>query len=88
MTMSLFRTFVRHFSFTNMLKDKVGILGVPFDKGQPLFGVALGPDAIRGGGLLENMKEFCKYLNINNTDIYIFFKYNFVSRRFRRKRLR
>ncbi|XP_072393389.1 arginase, hepatic [Diabrotica undecimpunctata] len=37
---------------------KIGILGVPFGKGQPKKGVTNGPDAIRNGGLVEQLSEF------------------------------
>ncbi|XP_050307410.1 arginase, hepatic [Anthonomus grandis grandis] len=36
---------------------KVGILGVPFDKGQGKKGVADGPSVIRKGGLIERIQE-------------------------------
>ncbi|EZA51566.1 hypothetical protein DMN91_011895 [Ooceraea biroi] len=35
---------------------KVGIIGVPFDKGQKKQGVARGPEAIRAAGLIQELK--------------------------------
>uniref|UniRef100_A0A6P7FDT0 Arginase n=1 Tax=Diabrotica virgifera virgifera TaxID=50390 RepID=A0A6P7FDT0_DIAVI len=37
---------------------KIGILGIPFSKGQPKKGVTNGPDAIRKGGLVEQLSQF------------------------------
>lgn len=34
---------------------KIGILGVPFDKGQPRIGVANGPKSIREHGLMDKL---------------------------------
>lgn len=56
-------TFSRLFS-SNPSLTKVGIIGVPFNKGQKLNGVAYGPNAIRNGGLIENIKEFNEHVNI------------------------
>ncbi|XP_060517350.1 arginase, hepatic [Cylas formicarius] len=36
---------------------RVGILGVPFDKGQPKAGVADGPDVIRKLGLIDRLRD-------------------------------
>ncbi|XP_044578067.1 arginase, hepatic [Cotesia glomerata] len=36
---------------------KVGIIGVPFDKGQKKQGVGLGPDAIRKAGLIQGLES-------------------------------
>ena len=41
---------------------KVGILGVPFDKGQAKEGVGNGPAVIRNMGLLDQLTEIGKYL--------------------------
>lgn len=46
--------------------ERVGIVGVPFNKGQPLDGVALGPQAIRDGGLVEDLKEFNQWIDIQD----------------------
>lgn len=45
---------------------KVGIVGVPFKKGQRLSGVELGPDCIRKGGLVEEIKEFNHWVDIKD----------------------
>ncbi|KAK3913244.1 Arginase, hepatic [Frankliniella fusca] len=37
--------------------QKIGILGVPFDKGQTDQGVSAGPGAIRGAGLVEALRS-------------------------------
>ncbi|XP_034947567.1 arginase, hepatic [Chelonus insularis] len=47
-------TFIRQFSTKK--NRKVGIIGVPFEKGQKKHGVERGPDAIRRAGLLEELK--------------------------------
>lgn len=47
---------------------KIGILGVPFDKGQPMVGVANGPDAIRKEGLVEQLagiRKLCRFFKRN-----------------------
>ncbi|GLH05573.1 Arginase [Gryllus bimaculatus] len=40
---------------------KVGVIGVPFDKGQTNSGVALAPDELRRAGVIESMKAVGKY---------------------------
>lgn len=42
---------------TRQIHKKVGVIGVPFDKGQLREGVGLGPDELRRRGLIENMRE-------------------------------
>lgn len=61
---SAFRILVRHISLSFVCKEKIGIVGVPFDKGQPLFGVSLGPDAIRAGGLNDRISHVCKLIDL------------------------
>lgn len=36
---------------------KVGIIGVPFEKGQKKYGVSIAPAAIRDAGLIEELQE-------------------------------
>lgn len=36
---------------------KVGIIGVPFEKGQKKYGVSIAPAALRAAGLIEQLKE-------------------------------
>ncbi|KAF7269000.1 hypothetical protein GWI33_017923 [Rhynchophorus ferrugineus] len=45
---------------------KVGILGVPFDKGQAKKGVGHGPAAIRKAGLLERLSDIEQKLDIKD----------------------
>lgn len=45
---------------------RVGIVGVPFNKGQRLCGVSLGPEAIRKGGLVEEIKTFNEWVDIKD----------------------
>lgn len=45
---------------------RAGIVGVPFNKGQPLGGVALGPQAIRDGGLVKDIKGFNPWIDIQD----------------------
>ncbi|KAJ8958828.1 hypothetical protein NQ318_019590 [Aromia moschata] len=47
-------------------ETKIGILGVPFDKGQPKVGVANGPDAIRNAGLVDQLASIHKKINIKD----------------------
>ncbi|KAF7407729.1 hypothetical protein V1477_004938 [Vespula maculifrons] len=49
-----FRTIVRMFSARSY--NKVGIIGVPFEKGQRKKGVALGPKIIRDTGLIKELE--------------------------------
>lgn len=39
---------------------KIGVLGVPFDKGQPRVGVGNGPKFIREAGLINRLREIRK----------------------------
>lgn len=41
---------------------KIGVLGVPFDKGQPKVGVANGPKYIRSNGLINKLQQIRKFL--------------------------
>ncbi|KAJ8916233.1 hypothetical protein NQ315_016372 [Exocentrus adspersus] len=38
-------------------ETKIGVVGVPFDKGQPRIGVANGPNAIRKAGLVDKLRN-------------------------------
>lgn len=38
---------------------KVGVIGVPFNKGQRKDGVQMAPSALRESGLLKEFKELC-----------------------------
>lgn len=44
------------------LSNKVGIIGVPFCKGQPIQGTDLAPELLRQSDLIQHFKEFCKHL--------------------------
>lgn len=44
----------KHIKKSNL---KIGILGVPFDKGQRKEGVKNGPNVIRNNKLVEQLKE-------------------------------
>lgn len=50
----------------------VGILGVPFDKGQSKKGVGNGPAAIRNLGLIQRLEEIGKISIYNLLNIHIF----------------
>lgn len=45
---------------------QVGIIGVPFDKGQPRSGTAEGPKAIRNGGLIEQLQLISAKINVKD----------------------
>ncbi|CAH1117718.1 unnamed protein product [Phaedon cochleariae] len=45
--------FVKRYFHSN--ETRIGVLGVPFEEGQPKVGVANGPDAIRKAGLIEQL---------------------------------
>lgn len=47
--------------------NKVGIIGVPFEKGQKKYGVSVAPAALRYAGLLEQLREISKYICIYNS---------------------
>lgn len=49
---------VRAFAQVTNAKTRIGILGMPLNKGQRKSGVSLGPKAIREGGLESDIKEF------------------------------
>ncbi|XP_058820906.1 arginase, hepatic-like [Topomyia yanbarensis] len=46
--------------------EKIGIVGVPFEKGQRKQGVGLGPKAIREAGLIDSIQEISHRLNIRD----------------------
>ncbi|XP_053692591.1 arginase, hepatic [Sabethes cyaneus] len=46
--------------------EKIGIIGVPFEKGQRKQGVGLGPKAIREAGLIDAIQEISYRLNIRD----------------------
>ncbi|XP_041973770.1 arginase-1 [Aricia agestis] len=52
--MNVFRTFARNISGK---VNKVGIIGVPFEKGQKKYGVSVAPAALRTAGLVEQLRE-------------------------------
>ncbi|XP_045761169.1 arginase, hepatic isoform X1 [Maniola jurtina] len=59
--MNFVKTFVRNMS-RKQLKNweplkKVGIIGVPFEKGQKKYGVSVAPAAVRSAGLIDQLKE-------------------------------
>lgn len=60
--MNLCRVFVRNMSQVKKLQTlkKVGIVGVPFEKGQKKYGVSVAPAALRSAGLLEALREIGK----------------------------
>lgn len=43
----------------------VGIIGVPFEKGQKKYGVSIAPAAMRSAGLINHLKTIgnCYYVN-------------------------
>ena len=45
---------------------RIGILGVPFDKGQPKVGVGNGPSRIRKAGLAEQLSSIGEVKKIVN----------------------
>lgn len=55
----------RCFSTKNQF-SKVGIIGVPFSKGQKRSGVAHGPKFIRDAGLLSEIKDFNENVDIKD----------------------
>ncbi|XP_052753730.1 arginase, hepatic [Galleria mellonella] len=56
--MNFVRVFVRNMSHKKWEPLKgVGIIGVPFEKGQKKYGVSVAPAAMRSAGLIEHLKE-------------------------------
>lgn len=41
----------------HLKETNVGVLGVPFDKGQNKPGTSKGPEALRNGGLVEKLRS-------------------------------
>lgn len=61
----------RHFKRTiNTQKweplKRVGIIGVPFEKGQKKYGVSVAPAALRTANLIEHLQEIGEYTSIHN----------------------
>nr|XP_029729328.1 arginase, hepatic-like [Aedes albopictus] len=52
--------------FRKINYEKIGIVGVPFEKGQRKKGVGLGPKAIREAGLLDSIQEISNKLDIRD----------------------
>lgn len=44
-------------------RGQIGVLGVPFEKGQKKSGVSLGPRVLREAGLLQKLKNISKSKN-------------------------
>lgn len=69
--MNLCRVTVRKMSQGKKLQPlrKVGIIGVPFEKGQKKYGVSVAPAALRAAGLISKLKEIGKQSlqNSNNS---------------------
>lgn len=57
--MNSIRVFARNMSKTSKWEPlrRVGIIGVPFEKGQKKYGVSVAPAAMRAAGLIEQLKE-------------------------------
>ncbi|XP_065079361.1 arginase-1 [Ochlerotatus camptorhynchus] len=52
--------------FSTINYEKIGIVGVPFEKGQRKKGVGLGPKAIREAGLIDSIQEISHKLDIRD----------------------
>ncbi|XP_069354507.1 arginase-1 isoform X5 [Maniola hyperantus] len=56
-------SFVRKMSRKQLVNweplKKIGIIGVPFEKGQKKYGVSVAPAAMRSAGLIDHLKEIC-----------------------------
>ncbi|XP_018326945.1 arginase, hepatic [Agrilus planipennis] len=46
------------------ISSKIGVLGVPFDKGQTKPGVANGPKSLRDAGLVEKIRNIHDYIDV------------------------
>lgn len=57
--MNFVKIFVRKMSQNTILKplNRVGVIGVPFEKGQKKYGVSIAPAAVRAAGLIDELKE-------------------------------
>ncbi|NP_001040105.1 arginase [Bombyx mori] len=57
--MNLVKILVRKMSQNTILKplNRVGVIGVPFEKGQKKYGVSIAPAAVRAAGLIDELKE-------------------------------
>lgn len=68
--MNSIRIFFRSMSQKRDFLKKVGIIGVPFEKGQKKYGVSVAPAAVRSAGLIEQLQEIgiklitCKIFSI------------------------
>uniref|UniRef100_A0A182K929 Arginase n=1 Tax=Anopheles christyi TaxID=43041 RepID=A0A182K929_9DIPT len=61
--------------------ERIGIVGVPFDKGQRKKGVGLGPKAIRDAGLIDHIQEISPKLNIKDFGDIQYEALNFQGRK-------
>lgn len=58
--MNSIRVFARNMGKWKPLQ-RVGIIGVPFEKGQKKYGVSVAPAAMRAAGLIEQLEEIGRY---------------------------
>ncbi|CAH0557728.1 unnamed protein product [Brassicogethes aeneus] len=58
------QVFTKHFHNGN--SSKIGVLGVPFNKGQPKLGVAKGPKVIRDAGLIQKLSEIHELVDVKD----------------------
>lgn len=60
--MNLVRVFLRNMSQQTKCQPlkRVGLIGVPFEKGQKKYGVSIAPAALRSAGLIERLKDIGK----------------------------
>lgn len=69
--MNFVRVFVRNFCEMKRWEPlkKVGIIGVPFEKGQTKYGVSVAPAAMRSAGLIEHLREIGNCYTLENTPL-------------------
>jgi len=57
---------LRNSRSTNTRRLSIGVLGVPFDKGQPKVGVGNGPKFIRHAGLIDRIKTIDEQIDVKD----------------------
>lgn len=57
--MNTLKVFVRRMAHMNKWEPlkQVGVVGVPFEKGQKKYGVSIAPAAMRSAGLIDQLKD-------------------------------
>lgn len=66
LSLRVFRNVANKFQGRNFTTKKIGIIGVPFDKGAGTQGTDQGPDALRQSGLIQEIKDISPDIDVKD----------------------